>query len=227
MASPLTRTDLVGTPQARFPMHWPWYVWLALWGLPVLIALGIATTGSLWAVIVLLVLLYLLAAAPLTWFLRTHRLVITDKAIVMGSFAPGGRPDVIFLADVDPACVRTWSNLRAYLKAAQKSSFASGMMITEGSGTGVSLRVRRMGAVRDGRLQENEIVSRVGGTVELFALSGSAERFIQALTAAMTAARVPGAEQIPSVALPPGRLSGAKDSHLQEIPGWDQSGQAR
>lgn len=220
MASPLSRPDLVGTPQARFAMHWPWYIWVVLWGLPVLIALGILATGSPGAAVVTLLLLCVLAAAPLTWFLRTHRLVLTDKAIVMGSFAPGSSPDVVFLADVDPACVRTWSNIRAYLKAAGRSSFASGMMITEGSGTGVSLRVRRIGKVRDGRLEENEIVSRVGGTIEMFALSGSADRFVQALTAAMSSAGVPGAEQIPSVALPPGRLSGRRGSHVDEIPGW-------
>ncbi|WP_106507632.1 hypothetical protein [Brachybacterium timonense] len=220
MSSPLSHPDLVGVPQARFIMHWPWYVWIVLWFLPVLIALGILATGSPGAAIAILGALWVLVAAPLSWFLCRHRLVITDRAIVMGAFVPGGRPDVIFLNDVDPACVRTWSNLRAYLKAVDRSSFTSGMMITEGSGTGVSLRVRRIGTVRNGRLRENEIVASIGSTVELFALSGSAERFVHALTAAMTNARVPGAEQIPSVALPPGRLSGAPGSHRQEIPGW-------
>lgn len=212
--------EVLGTPVHRFHMHWPWYVWLALWGTPLVVA-GIALgTGSPGAAVVLLVILLPFVATPLTWFLRRHQLVLTERALVMGPFVPAVGPDVILHHDLDVEALRTWSNLRAYLRAAEVSSFSSGHMITEGSRTGVSLSARREGRIRNGTLEEVEMVRAFGGTVELFALAGSAEGFVRKLTEVLLAAGVPGAEQIPSRALPPGRLSGAKGSHRTEIPGY-------
>ena len=212
--------EVLGTPVHRFHMHWPWYVWLVLWGLPVVLAGAVLATGSPGAALVLAVILLVVVALPLTWFLRRHQVVLTDRAMVMGPFVPGVGPDVLFLHDLDVASVRTWSNLRAYLRAAGTSSFTSGQMITEGSRTGFSLRTRRAGRLRGGSLVEREIVGQLGGAVELFALAGSAERFVPALTEVMVDAGVPGAEGIPDCALPPGVLSGAPGSHRAEIPGW-------
>ena len=212
---------LVGTPRAQFRMHYSALVWAVLWLVPLLLAALLVATGSPGAAVIGLVLVWLLASLPLTWFLRRHRMILTDRAIVMGPFVPGVAPDVLFYADIDTSTIRTWSNLRAYLRASGTSAFTSGEMITPLSRLGVTFRAGRSGRLKDGRLVEDDLVASLGsGTVVMFALSGSAERFIGALTPLLVAARVPGAADVPRTALPPGRLSGEKDSHRTEIPGW-------
>ncbi|MCZ4325093.1 hypothetical protein [Brachybacterium paraconglomeratum] len=211
---------LVGTPRAQFRMHYSALVWAVLWLVPLLLAAPLVATGSPGAAAIGLVLVWLLASLPLTWLLRRHRMLLTDRAIVMGPFVPRVAPTVLFHADIDASTIRTWSNLRAYLRAAELSAFESGEMITPLSRLGVTFRARRSGRLQDGRLVESDIVAALGGTTEMFALTGSAERFVGALTPLLVAARVPGAADVPRTALPPGRLSGEKDSHRTEIPGW-------
>ena len=211
---------LVGEPRERFGMHWPLLLWAVLWLVPLLCAALILVGGSPGAAIVLLVVVWLVVSLPLTWFLRRHRMILTDRAIVMGPFVPRVAPTVLFYADIDASTIRTWSNLRAYLRASETTAFTSGEMITPLSRLGVTLRARRSGRLEDGRLVESDLVASLGGTVEMFALTGSAERFIGALTPRLVAAGVPGAADVPRTALPPGRLSGQKDSHRTEIPGW-------
>lgn len=212
--------ELLGTPRARFRMHWPWYVWAGVWCAPVIVMVLALAAGDVVIALALGVVISLLASLPLTWFFRRHQLVLTDRALVMGAFVPGTSPDVLFFTDVDAPTLRTWSNLRAYLRSSGLSAFTSGEMITPGSRLGMTVRVRRAGKLRDGRLVENELVAALGGSVEMFALSGSAERFVHALAPLLLAAGVPGAAEVPSRALPPGRLSGARESHRTEIPGW-------
>lgn len=212
--------ELLGTPQARFHMHWPWFVWVGVWATPVIVMVLALVAGDVGIAIALGVVISLVACLPLTWFLRRHQLVLTDRALVMGAFVPGTSLDVLFYADVDAPTLRTWSNLCAYLRSSGLSAFSSGEMITPGSRTGMTVRVRRAGRLRGGKLVENELVAAIGGAVEMFALSGSAERFVQALTSLLRAAGVPGAADAAQRALPPGRLSGERDSHRTEIPGW-------
>ena len=218
--------DQLGAPRAQFRMHWPAVVWAVLWLTPLVVAALILATGSPGTAVALLVVLWLVISLPLTWFLRRHRMILTDRAIVMGAFVPGVAPDVLFYSDVDTSTIRTWSNLRAYLRSSGRTAFTSGELITPLSGLGVTLRVRRSGRLQGGRLVEDDLVASLGGTVEMFALGGSAQRFIGALVPLLVAAGVPGAEEVPRTALPPGRLSGRKDSHRTEIPGWPAPQQA-
>lgn len=83
-----------------------------LWLVPLLLAALVVATGSPGAAVIGLVLVWLLASLPLTWFLCRHRMILTDRAIVMGPFVPGVAPDVLFYADIDTSTIRTWSNLR-------------------------------------------------------------------------------------------------------------------
>lgn len=136
---------LVGAPRARFAMHWPLLLWAVLWLVPLLCAALVVATGSPGAAVIGLVLVWLLASLPLTWFLRRHRMILTDRAIVMGPFVPGVAPDVLFYADIDTSTIRTWSNLRAYLRTSGTSAFTSGEMITPLSRLGVTFRAGRAG----------------------------------------------------------------------------------
>jgi hypothetical protein len=210
----------LGTPRARFHMQIPWYLWFICWGLPVVLALIIWWRGSPGGAIALIIILAILEAIPLTWFMRRHQIVLTETSFVYGPFVPRVHPHVVRYQDLDLASIRTWKNIRKYLKSSEQRSSESGMMITEGSTTGVTLRVLRGGEFRDGILTEDFAIERMGGLVEVIAISGSADRFIRTLSAAMVDAGVPQAEHLMQTALPPGRLSGAKGAHLDEIPGF-------
>lgn len=140
--------ELLGTPRARFHMHWPWYVRVGVWCTPVIVMALALLAGDVVIALALGIVISLVACLPLAWFFRHHQLVLTDRALVIGAFVPGTSLDVLFYADVDAATLRTWLNLRAYLRSSGLSAFTSGEMITPGSGTGMTMRVRRGGRRR-------------------------------------------------------------------------------
>jgi hypothetical protein len=187
----------LGTPRARFHMQIPWYLWFVCWGLPVVLALIIWWRGSPGGAIALIIILAILEAIPLTWFMRRHQIVLTETSFVYGPFVPRVHPHVVRYQDLDLASIRTWKNIRKYLKSSEQRSSDSGMMMTE-----------------------DFAIERMGGLVEVIAISGSADRFIRTLSAAMVDAGIPQAEHLMQTALPPGTLSGAKHAYLHEIPGF-------
>ena len=62
----------------------------------------------------------------------------------------------------------------------------------------------------------------LGGTTEIMSVTGGAERLIRSIATAMQDAGVAPADAILAQALPPGRLSPERNSHLQQIPGWPE-----
>lgn len=216
------RRDELGTPRARFHMHYPLLLWLVIWVMPIALAAAIWVAGGRASAVVSAVLFLVLVALPLTWFLRRHQAVLTDRGLVYGAFVPGTTPEFARYEDIDLSTVRTWTNIHRYLRSAGVGALESGQMITPGARGGVTLRLARGAHFVDGRLRENEMIARYGGSVQVFALSGSPRRFVVALIDALRAAGAPEADVdlVAREAMQPGTLSGEPRAHLSEIPGF-------
>lgn len=227
MTAPVPAEPVIGRTRARFRMHWPWYTWVIPFLVPLVPGALILLTGDVLAAVITVIILVLLATLPLLWVLASFRIHVTDRAIVTGPFLPGFTRSVHLFQDIDVSTIRAWSNVSAYLRSSRTPALLTAGQVNRGSRHGISFRVRRIGDMRGGQLRENQMTRDLGGTAEIMSVTGGAERLIRSLATAMQDAGVAPADAVIAQALPPGRLSPERDSHLQQIPGWPQPSEER
>ena len=222
MTGSIPAGPVIGRTRARFRMHWPWHTRAVLLLLPVVIGGLILLTGDVLAAVISALLVFLLATLPLLWVLASFRIHVTDRAIVTGPFLPGFTRSVYLFQDIDISTIRAWSNLSAFLRSARIPALMTAGRVNRGSRHGITFRARRVGDLSGGQLSENQMTRHLGGTTEIMSVTGGAERLIRSIATAMQDAGVAPADAILAQALPPGRLSPERNSHLQQIPGWPE-----
>ncbi|MFC8922858.1 hypothetical protein [Cellulosimicrobium sp. NPDC057127] len=163
-------------------------------------------------------------AAVILWFIGSEKMLVLERGVVVGSFAPFLRPYVVPFAEID-----AWS-VGAVDKVVRLGRMTASQGVSSTGRTALWSRyavvfvgpsavvARRHRAHVAGVLDVSERTIR-GGTLWWFATRGRPDRLVHALAGALLAAGVPGADGVVARALPPTVLSGRPEDAADQLPG--------